>query len=298
MKRKIIIDCDPGLDDALAIIAASKIQEIDILGLTTTAGNASLKNTSRNALNLLDSLGWDIPVVLGAEGPLEIERNLGDDNSSFENIKLKKSKKNFSSKNAVDFIYENAKKYKGQIEIFALAPMTNLAMALKKYPDLKEMIKSISFMGGSLDKGNISPWAEFNLFVDPHGADIVFKSGIDISMVGLNITSKEILVKEDIKYFRSLKSKEGELTAMLLEAILKQQCAFGDSRMLAHDLLAFYAMLYPKQVKLEKFNVSIEKDLEKRGMLSFNKAGKSKINVVMDINKKDFRSWIYDIIKV
>lgn len=291
MKRKIIIDCDPGLDDSLAIVAGSKIKEIDILGLTTTAGNTSLKNTSRNALNLLDSLGWNIPVVLGAEEALETKINLSDENKGFENIKLKESKNSFYSKNAVDFIYENTKKYEDQLEIFSLGPMTNMAIALEKYPDLKKMIKSISFMGGSLDKGNIRPWAEFNLYVDPHAADIVFKSGIDITMLGLNITEKEILEKEDIEYFRALKTRHGDLAAMFLEAICKKQSCFGKNYMLAHDLVAFYAMVHPNKIKTKKSKVSIEKNFEKRGKLKFGKDGED-INIAMEIDKEDFRNWI------
>ena len=114
MDRKIIIDSDPGIDDALAIIAANKVKDIDILGITTVAGNVSLKNTSINTLNLLDTLEWDIPVSIGTAEPLELKRNLSDENTAFENIKLKASKNKFHPKNAVDFIYENAKKHKGK----------------------------------------------------------------------------------------------------------------------------------------------------------------------------------------
>lgn len=294
MKRKIIIDCDPGLDDSLAIVAGRKLEEIDVLGITVTAGNASLENTSRNALNLLDTLEWNIPVVLGAKGPLEIDRRLPDDNSRFGSVKLKESKNKFYSKNAVEFIYEKGKKYRGELEIFSLAPMTNIAMALEKYPDLKDMIKSISFMGGTLGKGNIRPWAEFNLFVDPHGADIVFQSGIPTTMIGLNITNREILVGKDIEYFKELNTKQGDLVGMLLQAIWNNQCSFGDNRMVAHDLIAFYAMVYPEKLKVEKYKLAIEKGDENRGKLSLGNKGEEGINIGMEIeiDPEDLRNWI------
>lgn len=300
MKRQILIDCDPGFDDAITIIAAHKIKDIDIVGLTITAGNASLENTSRNALNLLDTIGWDIPVAKGASAPLVRNRKLSNEKTGIGNIKLKDSTNKFYPKDAVDYIYESAKRYKGELEILSLAPMTNIAFALRKYPDLKDMIKSITFMGGAINKGNIRPWAEFNMYVDPHGADIVFKSGIPITMIGLDITTKAVLMLEDIDYFKNLNSVHGSLIGEILQAIYNRECLFGQPSMEVHDLVALFSMINPDSIKTKKFKVSIEKDNGNIGMLIFDyrdiSSKEKNINIGIDIDDKGFRQWIKELV--
>lgn len=301
MKRKILIDCDPGFDDALAIIAAHKIKEVDIIGLTVTAGNASLKNTSKNALNLLDTLGWNIPVALGASGPLVIKRDLSHEKTGIGNIKLEDSSNKFHSSDALDYIYETAKSYEGELEILALAPMTNIALALKKYPDLKHMIKSITFMGGTMDKGNIRPWAEFNVYVDPHATDIVFNSGIPITMIGLDITKKAVLSLEDMAYFKLLKSIHGDLVAAFLQGIYERECLFEESNIEVHDLVALYCMIYPEKVKTRKFRVAIEKNNENRGMLILDyreiTQGEHSVDIGIALDEEAFRQWVKELFK-
>lgn len=300
MKRKILIDCDPGFDDALAIIAAHKIKEIDVIGLTITAGNASLKNTSKNALNLLHTLGWDIPVSLGASGPLEIERNLSHEKTGIGDVKLKESKNEFHSKIAMDYIYEMAKEYEGDLEILALAPMTNIALALEKYPDLKNMIKSISFMGGTMVKGNIRPWAEFNVYIDPHAADMVFKSGIPITTIGLNITRKATIMYEDIDYFKGLNTVHGDLTGALLQGIHDRECLFDDGIIEVHDLVALYSMIYSEALNTRNFRIFVETGNENRGMLTFDyrevPEGEQGVNVGVRLDNEIFRQWVKDLI--
>lgn len=295
MKRKILIDCDPGFDDSLAIIAAHKIKDVDIIGVTVTAGNASLKNTSRNALNLLDTLRWNIPVSLGASGPLVIKRDLSHEKTGIGNIKLKNSLNKFHSKEAADYIYKVAEKYEGELEILSLAPMTNIALALGKYPDLKRMIKSITFMGGTMGKGNIRPWAEFNLYVDPHAADVVFNSGIPLTMIGLDITRKAVLTLEDIDYFKSLNSLYGDLISLFLQGIHNRECLFEESSIEVHDLVALYAMIYPKDIKTKRFKIFIEKDTDNRGMLTLDyryiSEKEKNIDIVTYIDSEIFRCW-------
>lgn len=301
MKRKILIDCDPGFDDALALIAAYKIKEVDIIGVTVTAGNASLKNTSKNALNLLDTLQWDIPVSLGAPRPLVIKRDLSHEKTGIGSIKLEDSTNVFHSSEALDYIYEMAKKHEGDLEILALAPMTNIALALKKYPDLKRMIKSITFMGGTMSMGNIRPWAEFNVYVDPHAADIVFNSGIPITMVGLDITRKAVLTLEDIDYFKSLNNFYGDLISLFLQGIHSRECLFEESGIEVHDLVALYAMIYPEDIKKKRFRIFIEKHIDKQGMLILDYRNvpeiEKNIDIATYIDSENFRQWVKELFK-
>lgn len=300
MKRKILIDCDPGFDDALAIIAAHLIEEIEIIGLTVTAGNASLKNTSKNALNLLSVLEWDIPVSLGASGPLEIERELTHEKTGIGDVKLEDSTNEFHPETAPDYIYEMAKKYEGELEILAIAPMTNIARALEKYSDLKNMIKSITFMGGTMDQGNIRPWAEFNVFVDPHATDIVFKSGIPVTNIGLDITTNAIIKCEDIDYFKNLNTVPGNLVGAFLQGIHKRECLFDEDHIAVHDLVALYSMVYPERIKTKKFKVFIETGDENRGLLMLDYRdilqGEHGVDIVIDLDNEVFRQWVKDLL--
>lgn len=300
MKRKILIDCDPGFDDAIAITASHKIEEVDIIGLTVTVGNASLKNTSRNALNLLDTLGWNIPVALGASKPLVRDHVFADEKTGIGNVKLSPSINKFHTKNASDFIYECAKKYEGDLEILAIAPMTNIAMALTKYPDLKDKIKSITVMGGTSGKGNIRPWAEFNVYLDPHAADVVLKSGIPITMVGLDVTNQASIMTEDIDYFKGLNTIHGDLIGDLLQAIYDRECLFEENTVFVHDLVALYSMIYPENIRTKKFKVHIDKGEENPGMLILDYRDvppeEKNVNISIAIDVGSFRQWIRDLI--
>ncbi|WMM24611.1 nucleoside hydrolase [Tissierella sp. MB52-C2] len=301
MKRPIIIDCDPGLDDAAALVLAHKVESINVLGLTTIVGNASMENTSRNALNLLDAIGWDIPVAKGASQPLARERKLSNKRNGLGKLVLQESEKQFYNIEAVDFIYNEATKNNGQLEILSIGPMTNIANTLLKYPDVKNLIKSITFMGGTTGAGNITPWAEFNMYVDPQAADIVFKSSIPLTMVGLDITKKAFLRLEDIEYFSSLNNIHGTLLSNIFLAIHNRECLWGENNIEVHDAVAFITMILPEIIKKKKFNVSIETNnkealgsilLDYRNMPEEDK----NIDVAVDIDIEGFRSFIKELV--
>lgn len=300
MVRSIIIDCDPGLDDSIALIAAHKISDIEVVGITTAAGNASLENTSKNALNLLHTIRWELPVVVGAEHPLIRERKLSNRKTGIGEVVLEESNKEFHKIDVTDFIYEEAKKYDGNLEILALAPMTNIAKTLIRYPDIKTLIKSITFMGGAIREGNITPSAEFNMYIDPHAADIVFKSGIPLTMIGLDVTRKAFLTLEDIDYFRVFDNIHSKLTAELLLAIHNRECLFGENAIEIHDAVALAAMVLPGLVKKRKFGVSIEvNNKQSLGMLLLDYRNISdeekNIDVAIDIDGDMFKHWIKEL---
>ena len=222
-KHSVIIDCDTGTDDAVAIIAALGSEELDIRAITTVCGNVDLAYTAANTLNLVRMLGFDTPVARGAERPLlrDITQLRASDKEApggfgthgqtgMGNVRLMESSDSFYEKNAVETIYEQAVQCKGELEIIALGPQTNLALALNVYPELKRMIKCIYFMGGAVEGGNSSAVAEFNIFFDPEAAKIVFGSGIPLVMVGLDVTRKIVLTPDLLEYMCRLNKETGE----------------------------------------------------------------------------------------
>lgn len=301
MERPIIIDTDLGFDDAIALILASKLKTINIVGITTVAGATNIENTSKNALDLLSTIGWEIPVAIGSANPLVRERKLSSRRVRLGTVELIESTNEFYPKEACELIYEEAKKYDGKLEILAIGPMTNIAKAIIRYPELKSMIKAITFMGGTTRGGNITPSAEFNMYVDPNAADTIFKSKIPLNMIGLDVTKKAFLVTEDIYYFNNLNNLEGNIIAQLLHSIHSKECLFGENIIEIHDAVALFAMMFPEVIKMRKFNVSVEtQNKEYLGMLLLDyrdHPDKDKnVNIAIDIDIEVFKNWLRTLV--
>lgn len=200
-KIPVIIDCDPGCDDAAALLLAFRCPELDIRGITTVSGNVSLDKTTYNALRLVELIGADVPVHAGADRPLLREPTYaphvhGEDGLQGADLPAPKGK--ISGKHAWDAIYEEAMAQDGKLELIAVGPLTNLAIALRKYGDLSEKISRIVIMGGAGQGGNVTPCAEFNIYVDPEAAGMVFRSGIALCVCGLDVTLKAYLTAGEI----------------------------------------------------------------------------------------------------
>lgn len=220
MQRAVIIDTDPGYDDAIAILLAAR--HFNILGLTTVFGNESITNTTQNALDLLDYCGLNsIPVVKGAESPLIQKLSPGGGSSihgknGLETPLLTTSHNQVHPNHAVDFIIESARLNKN-LTLIPVGPLTNIALALQKEPSIKSSIKEICIMGGSVTLGNVSPVAEVNIWCDPEAAHIVFNSGIHIKMVGLNVTYSAMATPERRERFHGLSNKVGHLASDIID---------------------------------------------------------------------------------
>ncbi|KAF5058738.1 Pyrimidine-specific ribonucleoside hydrolase RihA [anaerobic digester metagenome] len=200
-KIPIIIDCDPGVDDAYAIMLAHSFPGFDIRAITPVAGNVEYQHTTRNALDLADMLGMETRVAKGADRPLIIELQTAGEihgGNGMAGYTLPMAKRDYDPMKAWDVMYEEAKKFPGELEIIAVGPLTNVAIAIMKYSDLKEYVKRIVIMGGSATVGNHSQYGEFNIWVDPHAAEIVFHSGIPVTMFGLNATRQSALTSEEM----------------------------------------------------------------------------------------------------
>src|SRR6266566_189809 len=211
---RVIIDTDPGVDDALALLLAMRSSELKIEAITPVAGNVPLELTLPNALRMVEIAGrTDIPVAAGAKQPLmrrlvtaayaHGENGLGG--AVFPEPKLKPV-----AEPAAQVIRQIVRKYPGEVTLLPIGPLTNIASALNLDSELAGMVRGIVMMGGSLSGGNITPAAEFNVYVDPEAARIVFQSGIPITMVGLDVTRKTSLTDEHLRVLESAQNPVSE----------------------------------------------------------------------------------------
>lgn len=221
MTKKVILDCDPGHDDAMALFMAIASEEIELLAVTTSAGNQLPEKTYQNARKLLALANSEgIPVASGAKKPLNRELVIADEihgETGLDGAELPNPTVEELSVSANDLMAEILSNSQEKVTIIATGPLTNVAILLSSHPELKNKIQEISFMGGACFGGNYSPHAEFNIYVDPEAADIVLKSGIPVIMSGLDVTLKAQLFKEDIEEIREVGNVVSETMADLLD---------------------------------------------------------------------------------
>jgi purine nucleosidase len=215
--HRIILDTDPGVDDALAILLALRSSELKVEALTPVAGNVPLDFTLPNALKLLELAGrTDVPVAAGASTPLVrslVTAKAVHGNNGLGGVELPAPKIRPVSETASELIRRIVRTIPGEISIVAVGPLTNVATALRSDPSLAQMIRSIVVMGGSLSRGNVTPAAEFNFYVDPEAARIVFDAGVPLTMVGLDVTRKALARQEHLKILDAAKTPVCDFTA-------------------------------------------------------------------------------------
>ncbi len=214
MARKIIIDTDPGIDDALAIFFAFKAPQLDVLGLTTTFGNVSVELATKNALTLTEIAEVDVPVAQGVAIPSVIEPRPYPDfvhgQDGFGNINWPAPKSQSVKESAAQFIINMVRRYPGEVTIIALGPLGNLATALKLDSEIANFVDELILMGGTaIEYGNVSPVAEANSMNDPHAADIVFTAPWQVTMVGLDVTHQVLLDNKVLERIKKANLKEG-----------------------------------------------------------------------------------------
>lgn len=260
-KIPVIIDTDPGIDDFLAIMLAKSSAKLDIRAITAVCGNQTLEKTSKNALDIANLLDIDVAVAKGAQTPLDRELYTAGDvhgENGIGNIYLEASSKEFDNRYAWDLIYDEAKKENGNLEIIAIGPLTNIAIAVLKYPELVNMVKRLTIMGGSAGSGNRTEHAEFNIWADPLAADIVFKSGFNMVMVGLDVTRKTLLSEENIEEIKAVKSEHIDIIGSLLDEMFKRYKKLGNPGVVIHDALAVAYVIDESCLELKNCQVSIE----------------------------------------
>jgi purine nucleosidase len=215
MIRKLILDVDTGIDDAIGIILAVKSRQFDILGITTVNGNVSLESATTNTCKVLDLLGeQDIPVIKGANAPILrktfFEHGVHGADGLGGAMLDAQMKKQPDEGFAPDFIINSILNFSGEVTLVMTGPLTNLALALKKCPEIVNHVKDVIFMGGVVQGiGNVTPTAEYNLYVDPEAARIVLQAGFaSITQVGLDVTRQTLLTDEHIARIENKKLRE------------------------------------------------------------------------------------------
>lgn len=245
-KRKMILDLDTGVDDALAIAYALADPEVDLIGIVSSYGNNLLDVCAENSLKLLELLGHtDIPVFKGLPHScttehfdvMQVSEDIHGDNG-IGDVELPAPSRALEEQSGVDFYIEAAHKYGKDLIIIPTGPMTNLAAALKKDPEIADLIGNVTFMGGALTvEGNVTPVAEANINQDPKAADEVMKSNLPLTMVGLDVTLRTLLTKNETKQWRELGTASGkafaDITDFYIDAyynldIDKRGCALHD----------------------------------------------------------------------
>jgi len=269
--RKIIIDTDPGIDDAMAIIFASLRQDFELVGLTSVFGNVSGDIATRNALVLGDLARRDIPVAAGAISPLvQPLRPRGDDvhgAQGFGDLPPMTSRRAPLARSATAFIAETVSTHPGEVTLCAIGPLTNLVLALEANPAIAGKVKGVTIMGGSLDAGgNVTPYAEFNFWQDPHAAERVFAESWDITLVGLDVTREVVCVPE---HFAALKTSAPKLGGFLDAAAQfyfeRGRRAYGVASCRLHDPTAVISILRPDLFRFEETGVEVTLDGDEAG---------------------------------
>ena len=281
------MDCDPGIDDGIALAyAAAHQDEIELLAVTTFAGNQTIDKVTKNALELVDFYGLKVPVARGQERPLVKEVIHAEEfhgETGLGHCVLPETGTKAASDNAVFFIREILDDLPEgqQVTFIETAPMTNLALLLRVFPEVKDKIRRIVSMGGAVKGGNVTPAAEFNIYADPEAAKIVFEAGIPLVMCGLDATMKCNLTRNQImKLCQSgnpVARACGDMAGYVLENSSKYRCVAS-----IHDAVPFMYLLHPEFFKMEKAILDVDcSDGAGRGAMLC-----------------DFRWWLHDEEKI
>jgi inosine-uridine nucleoside N-ribohydrolase len=260
----VIIDCDPGHDDAIALLLALGSPELDLLGVTTTYGNQTLDKTTANALRVLELAGRaDVPVATGAERPLVRELVVAahvHGESGLDGPALPEPRSSPVSTDALAFLAERARDAERPPTLVATGPLTNVAGYLDAQGT--EHIERIVLMGGSIAEGNFTPAAEFNVWCDPEAAQVVFSSGLDITMVGLDVTQRAILGPAEEERLRSA-GRIGSFAAELNVFFSRyHERTYGWRGAPVHDAVAVAHVVRPGLVATSHRNVEVELESE------------------------------------
>lgn len=259
----LIIDSDPGLDDALAIGLAVARPEINLLAVTTVGGNADVRHCTMNALRLLELYGaGDVPVAEGSAGALfgaivratEIHGEAGIGTTT-----LPPAAAEARPEGAVDLIASILRSHSDPVVLAPIGPLTNIALLLRLHPELAPRIAHVCLMGGSVGEGNTTVSAEFNVYADPEAAAIVFESGLPITMMGLDVTHQAVLTTSALDRFRGLDTRSGAVAAELVDyALAREGQWYGTPRMSVHDAVAVAHLAIPELVEVAEYDVQVD----------------------------------------
>ena len=266
MSTPILIDCDPGHDDAIALLLALASPEVELLGVTTVAGNQTLEKTTTNALRVLELAGrGDVPVAAGADRPLARELFIADyvhGESGLDGPELPEPRTKPVDQHAVDFLAEQILGSQLPVTLVPVGPLTNVALLLSRHPEAAENVERIVIMGGAVAEGNVTPAAEFNIYVDPEAAWRVFHSGLPVTMIGLDVTHQALMMPAHVERLRA-SGDVGRFVAELHDFFVRyHERTYGTEGAPIHDAVAVAQVLRPGIV--ETLHRHVDVDCESR----------------------------------
>jgi purine nucleosidase/pyrimidine-specific ribonucleoside hydrolase len=253
MSTPVLLDCDPGHDDAIALLLALGSDELELRGVTTVAGNQTLEKTTANAIRVLELAGRpEIPVAVGAHRPLVRDPRVAADvhgETGLDGPDLPPPRAKPSTEHAVDFLAARI----AEATLIATGPLTNVALLLSRHPEARP--QRIVLMGGAIAEGNVTPAAEFNIWADPEAAQRVFMSGLDVTMVGLDVTHQALVTPEQMRE----SGRIGGVVAELLEFYGGfHRSVYGWDGSPIHDAVAVAHVIDPSLLELEHLNVRVD----------------------------------------
>ena len=300
------IDCDTGVDDAIAIMAAHALDEIDIVGISSVCGNNTLENTFRNTRAINTLIGGGYPVYRGADKPMMRELHISTmfhGENGLGGAELPESSDEVPALPAWDALYQAAKQYAGELRLIAVGPLTNVAIALAKYPDLPELLHTILIMGGSASVGNVTPAAEFNIYDDPEAAKMVFECGVPVVMCGLDVTLKAVMTPADWDELYETGRPAAMLVRQMLATPWKTLEMMGFAGVPMHDSCPVLYLVHPELFRAEEAGVKVET----KGQLTLGKTvtdlysdkqfEKKNATVVLDVDRDGFIRVLKDCIR-
>ena len=298
----ILLDCDPGHDDAIALLLALASPELELVGVTTVAGNQTLEKTTANALRVLDFVGrGDIPVAAGADRPLMRERAVAADvhgETGLDGPELPPPRGAPAESSALEFAADQILSRDGKLTLVATGPLTNVALLLALRPDARP--ERIVLMGGAIGEGNRTPAAEFNIWCDPEAAARVFASGIDTTMVGLDVTHRALMTQAETDKLRAV-GRTGRLVAERLDFYSRfhelRYPELGGSPL--HDPVAVAHVIRPGLLDVRQARIDVDCSAEgSRGRTNVDWRGRDgpppNAAVALDLDADAFRTLLLD----
>jgi inosine-uridine nucleoside N-ribohydrolase len=263
MRVPCVLDCDPGHDDAVAILLAACDPRIDLRAITTVAGNGTLQNVTRNARRICTLAGIrDVPIAAGADRPLRRTLVIAADvhgESALDGPALPEPGVPLDARPAHELIADVVRASPEPVTLVATGPLTNVATVLERHPEAAGRLREIVLMGGSTERGNTTPYAEFNVYVDPEAAELVFTSGVPVTMVGLNLTHQALATDAVLARLRALGTELGSVVAEWMTFFAATyRAVFGLSAPPVHDPCAVALLIDPDVIRCVDAFVAIE----------------------------------------
>ncbi|MGI5897281.1 MAG: nucleoside hydrolase [Oscillospiraceae bacterium] len=292
MAKRVFIDCDPGLDDAIALmVLASRADVFRLEGITTVAGNQTIDKTFHNARRLAAHLGLKIPVAKGAEKPLKRPPLTAGDihgEDGLAGMAVGEAAAPPCPLSAVELLRQRLPQGEPAV-LFGVGPLTNLALLFAQYPEVKPHIDHLTIMGGSLSGGNVTPYAEFNFGADPDAASAVLHSGVPIRLLGLDVTHKAYLTDEEVRRFGALGTRNGRMVGDLMEFYTVQNHRAGLPGTPIHDASA---VLYEAEPALFPASRRLALDVvtcgERQGECVLAPEAEPNVEFITEVNRARF----------